>query len=176
VGFNGCWIAVKDRDFDELAKEIGLERTGAEVLTHPFETEHNAGPLRGGWSLFVCGRFEDRLVQDDALSKLSQGTRLVACAISETVMVSEAQFWANGVRVWRVQHDCQKGDINHLLVEGERLLKSLEGHRQKAIAEREKDSEVDFMFDVPLYLAREMTGSSMMRKCRRILSFLRCKS
>jgi hypothetical protein len=158
MGFNGCWIAVKDRDLDDLAGQIGAEAVSGEPLEDYPDSTCVGGTLKSGWALFIYWAWDDRLMQDQALARLSQGTRLVACQMSETVMVSEAQFWANGARVWRVSHDCQTGDINHLQIEGDRLLKNLDGYRQKAIAEREKDEDVDFMFDVPFYLAREMTG------------------
>jgi hypothetical protein len=158
VGFNGCWIAVKDKTPESLAEDIGFQIVEGSALDHPLEASHGAGLLENGWALVVLGHFEERLLDKQLLRRLSAETRVVACLVSESAMISSSTFWASGQQIWRILHDCQTGDVNHLAIEGERLPKSIEAHRKKAIAERAKDDEVDFMFDVPLYAAREMTG------------------
>jgi len=157
MGFNGCWIAVKDKNVADLAKAIGFEVVADSTVTHPIEVRHSAGELRS-WGLVVLTDFEERLLNEDLLRKLSTDARVVSCLISESAMFASSEFWASGQRVWRIVHDSQTGDLSHLRIEGERLPKSLESHRLKAIAAQTVDAEVDHMFDVPLYAAREMTG------------------
>ncbi len=72
-------------------------------------------------------------------------------------MTCSAQFWSGGRKVWEVVHDAQD-NVNHLESAGEPLPASLELYRAKAAASHATDVEVDFMFDVPLLLARDITG------------------
>ena len=157
MGFNGRWIAVKDRSVADLSTLIGFEVVDGSAINHPVEVTHSAGEARG-WGLVILTDWEERLLDEKLLRQLSSDTRLVACLVSEGMMYASSEFWASGQRVWRIAHDGQTGDLSHLDVEGERLPKSLEGHRAKAIAAQADEADVDHMFDVPFYAAREMTG------------------
>lgn len=156
MGFHGCWLAAKDIDDDFLAGIIGLSLTDEEI-SHPFEAPHCFGHLPNGWTLCVLSNWEERLVQPDLLSKVSYSTEVMACLVEESSMICSAQLWSNGRKVWEVTHNAQI-DVNHLEFEGVPASALLETYRKQAIASRESDEEVDFMFDVPLTLARDITG------------------
>jgi hypothetical protein len=52
------------------------------------------------------------------LRALSRGRDVVACRVEEHVMYFLAEYWLDGRRVWRVEHDGQAG-FDHLVAEGE---------------------------------------------------------
>ena len=157
MGFNGCWVAVKDKSVKDLSVLIGFEAVPESSISHPMEVVHSAGEA-SGWGFVVTTDFEDRLLNEKLLRQLSSDTRLIVCMVCESTMCASSEFWASGQRVWSIAHDSQTGNLTHLDVEGERLPKSLENYRAKAIAKQGDDVDVDHMFDVPLYVAREMTG------------------
>jgi hypothetical protein len=93
------------------------------------------------------------------LGSLSRGAEVVACFVEEHVMFSAAAFWRDGLRVWSVEHDAQEG-IRHLVVAGElpaemsAIIKESEAAQD---AEDECDSEVDYIFEIPVDIAQRIT-------------------
>ena len=73
-------------------------------------------------------------------------------------MVSSAANWKDGVQVWSVTHDTQQGD-RHLDVQGA-LPVAFPAIRDRLTEEQQKDDGVDFIFNIPVDLAKEMTGYS----------------
>jgi len=57
-------------------------------------------------------------VQSVDLASISQGARLVALALHDGFMVSIAESWCDGKRVWKLWHDARKG-IDHLKSDGD---------------------------------------------------------
>jgi hypothetical protein len=158
VAFIGFWIGVHGRAADAVAREMGVHLHPDPTDRHHLEMSMSCIVLKNEWNVFVFKEGGEPLIEDRALSHLSKGGRLLMALADEFSMKSEVQFWTNGQKLWGVLHDAQTGDHNHLLVQGERLPKSLEGHRSKAVANHGAELDVDHMFDVPHYLARELTG------------------
>jgi hypothetical protein len=157
MGFNGCWVAVKGRSFDDVAREIGLLR--ADSKAEPLaEVVTRAGTLKNGWTVFYGGRWDDQIVKPDILANLSRDAQLVACQAYEMTMFSETQLWVNGAMIWIISHDSETGDINNLKIEGNDFPKNLGNLRQLAIKRQQEKDKVDFMFDVPVVIAEEISG------------------
>jgi len=98
---------------------------------------------------------------DDALlKKVSSAGELVYCYVEEHVMYSSAASWKDGKQIWSVIHDAQNG-IRHLDVSGD-VPKVLAVIAEKLNAEQDaysdKKPEVDYIFDIPVELAKELTG------------------
>ena len=71
-------------------------------------------------------------------------------------MVSRAAGWKDGVQVWSVTHDAQQGD-GHLGVEGEPPA-DFSVIRDRLTSQQEKDEGADVIFNIPVDLAKELTG------------------
>ena len=75
-------------------------------------------------------------------------------------MFSSVTGWKAGDALWSVTHDCEKGKA-HLEVEGPVPLQ-LAGIQNKLLADQAaeggEEGEVDFLFDAPIQLAKELTG------------------
>lgn len=75
-------------------------------------------------------------------------------------MVSSAEGWANAQRHWRVEHDAQRS-IRHLTTSGTlpaSYADALRNAQEAQDAEDAGDAAVDFFFEVPLQLARDVVG------------------
>ncbi|RPJ81981.1 MAG: hypothetical protein EHM13_09620 [Acidobacteria bacterium] len=106
------------------------------VLSSPLGTFEAADALvtKGGTGASRGARFfDDAGAADGFSSSLSVGCEVVCCFVMETVMVSRAAAWKDGVQQWSVLHDAQAGGIDHLHVVGQppSSLASLEAAARK---------------------------------------------
>ena len=73
-------------------------------------------------------------------------------------MVSRAAGWKNGEQIWWVTHDAQVGD-DHLDVDGQ-LPACFVAIRDRLTKRQEEDDGADFIFNIPVDLAKHLTGYS----------------
>jgi hypothetical protein len=154
MGFSLSWVAVRGKPAEEVHAILDLAPTGQ-------TTDVPEGPAcsaaLGGWVLVVSDHC-DLLVQEGLLATLSAGGEAVACSVEEHVMASIATAWRDGVEVWRAAHLGEDGDLRHLEVRGAPP-PELARLRAAALAELEGEEDpADLLFDVPLDLARSLTG------------------
>jgi hypothetical protein len=100
------------------------------------------------------------LLSESSLSALSAESEVIACSVEEHVMFSSAERWTNGQRHWRVEHDAQQS-IRHLATSGTLPVvyaEALRKAQEAQDAEDDNEAEVDFFFEVPLQLARDLAG------------------
>jgi hypothetical protein len=158
MGFSLAWIAVRGIPRDELVKRLGVEisskRAGyAEV---PISLRATSSE----WELVISRNCDEPLFAAPRLASISKGAEAVACVAEEHVMFSSSQGWVDGHSEWSVEHDAQER-IGHLQVVGtppaqfERIRAELEEQQQ---IEGGEEADVDFIFDIPLVLARELVG------------------
>ena len=72
-------------------------------------------------------------------------------------MVSRATGWKDGQLRWSVTHDAQQ-DRLHLDVQGEPPPEFAAIRDQKLAEQAAGDSDVDYLFDIPVETARRLTG------------------
>ena len=73
-------------------------------------------------------------------------------------MVSRAAGWKDGEPIWSVTHDAQEGDA-HLDVEGEPPA-GFGAIRDRLSKQQEQEGGADFIFNIPVDLAKAITGYS----------------
>jgi hypothetical protein len=158
MGYSIAWLAVQGKPLESLLAELGLRPTGraGEFADHPMV----GAAIEGGWHLLVAQGCDHRMISDRVLMTLSRGCRVIACSVEEHVMFSGAALWENGERVWSVSH---QGDENlHDLSAQGALPDFFASIRDellaKQAAEGGKDAGVDYIFEIPLELARRITG------------------
>lgn len=158
MGYSLAWLAAQGKPRESLLAELDLRPTGRSG-EYPDDPMVGA-PLAGGWYLLVARGCDHRMIADQALKRVSRSCRVVACSIEEHVMWSSATLWENGERVWSVSHQGDE-DLHELTVEGA-LPDSFAGIRDdllaKQAAEGGNDASVDYVFNIPLDLARSLTG------------------
>ena len=157
MGYSQLSLAVSGKPKEAVLAALALRPTGArqEFAEAPFV----CASLANGWFLVVTQGEHCEIITDEKLRQLSTGREVVTCMVEEHVMFSEATGWRDGHSVWRVTHDAQRGTEN-LHTEGE-LPVAFAPIRDRLGAEQSaaggKDSDADYIFDVPVELARSFT-------------------
>src|SRR5262249_6448576 len=117
-------------------------------------------PLLSGWYLLVAKGCDHRIITDRVLKTLSRGCRMIACSVEEDVMWRLTTQWENGEEVLRASHSGDR-DVHNLTTSGTLPDFFARVHAEalaQQAAEGGADAEVDCVFDVPLELARRITG------------------
>ncbi|HEY1811669.1 MAG TPA: hypothetical protein VGG74_04890 [Kofleriaceae bacterium] len=154
-----CWVAVRGKTRDTVLDELALTGTG-DIEDIP-ESPLVGARLADGWYLVVSNedlRFEGQ----DLLARLSSNCEAVTCFVDEHVMFSAAYGWRAGEQQWSIVHDSARS-IEHLAAGGE-LPAEFAAIRDRLAAEQQRaggqDAEVDFIFAVPVEVAKALTGFS----------------
>lgn len=158
MGYSLSWLAVRNISGESVLDRLALHPTGARA---EYATEKISGqPLPDGWFLVVARGCDHRIISESALSSVSVDAEVVACSIEEHVMVSSSEGWGGGKRLWRVDHDGQES-MRDLTTSGSLPSPFAKLHAQALEDQDAEDAgarEVDFFFEVPLVLAREIVG------------------
>lgn len=149
MGVSLSWFAIRGKAPEAVLQAFGLRNVGKEYR----KTRYCGGTLPSGWFLLTYGRHE---FTNKQARELSRGCEVIACFAEEHVMVSRAANWKDGNQIWSITHDAQERD-DHLEVEGEPP-KSFAAIRDRLIREQKEDGGADFIFDIPMELAKEITG------------------
>jgi hypothetical protein len=152
MGYAVTWIAVRGKEPAQIQREYGLEPTGEfeEIPESPIVGAN----LPGGWYLVFRN---DWWVPGDAfLRRLSTGAELVDCSVEEHTMCSSAVGWKDGRQIWEAWHDAQQGSA-HLEYTGD-LPPSFAAIRDRLIARQTEMNDADYIFDIPVELAKDLTG------------------
>lgn len=158
MGYSISWLAVQSDNPESLFTLAQIEPTD--------KTSKNLhGPISGvaldeNWFLLVGQGCDHRLIAQDFLWQASIRWPIVACSVEEHVMFSSAAFWSDGLERWFISHNAQK-EIFNLETRGELPLSYEE--LRKTIIQEQKDeggqgAGVDLIFDIPLLLAKNVTG------------------
>jgi hypothetical protein len=174
MGYSLSWLAIKGKAPRAVLDELGFRPTG-ERLEFP-EAPLSAATIPNGWYLIVSDHTE-YVASDSVLEHLTADCEAVTCYVEEHVMFSGATGWKNGRRCWSVNHDAQR-NIEHLETEGE-LPASFNSIRDRLFSKQKEEnirkagirrpwfrrralsfSEMacDYIFGIPVEVAREVTG------------------
>jgi hypothetical protein len=156
MGFRIAWLATHNLERAELLGRLGLVDTGKTDSCN--ESAYSLTALPGGWSLIWSN---DELFFTPAhLARLSEDAAILAVRVNETCMHSTAEWHEAGRLVWRVHHEGDE-EINHLEVTGVPPPQLATIDKNNRVLQAEEDAsanEVDFMFEIPLELARQLCG------------------
>lgn len=154
MGISLSWVAVEGLSDHEALSRLSLSKTD-KPCTYPFRgvASHS---LKNGWYLIAAGRCDHRIGNAESMSALSQGCRAVACAIEEHVNFASCELWANGRRLWRVEHQGDE-DPENLSTEGE-LPQRVDELLATVESQDSENLDGHFHMDIPLILAKELSG------------------
>jgi hypothetical protein len=170
MGYSLSWVAVKADPkavYSALKvqptgqRQRGLfERPGMPALSSarrvpPLPKDLCAALLLAAQTIVIFNRKE---LKDRQLAAVSQIGETIYCFVEEHVMVCVVALWQDGNQVWRVTHDAQVG-LDHLSVDGD-VPPFFASIRDKYVAKQaaEPEDDVDRISDIPVELARELTG------------------
>jgi hypothetical protein len=157
LGFSISWAGV-ERGKREALDLLRLEDTGV-------EDEANEAPLSAaetglGWTIIwsndiMFGGDEPRF------SRLSNVAPILVCLIEEHTMFSLAMLFREGETKWSISHEGDGDDVFDLKKAGE--LPPFASEIETELTNRQKkeggrSAAVDYMFDIPLMIAKRLTG------------------
>jgi glutathionyl-hydroquinone reductase len=153
MGFSISWLAIRGAKALSALSQLGLEETDSRELVP--ESPVSAVTLETGWYVIFFNDASPAALQPEVLRRLSQLSTVVTCQVEEHAMVSTAAEWQDGKEVWYVMHDAEDGPTN--LDSVGQLPSSFESVRNAQLA-KNSSANVDYVFDVPVMLAQEITG------------------
>jgi hypothetical protein len=156
VGVSLAWIGIQAMTAKEVDATLGLTETGSHGIFYEFPIAGLALP--NGWYLLTAKPSDHAICSEPFLSELSTAASVVACSIEEHVMFASAAFWRDGREVWSVQHQGDKA-VTDLVVKGVPP-SNFEDLRARCFAAQEsaEPDDVDYVFDIPLDLAKSIVG------------------
>lgn len=158
MGYSQSSLAVLRKSPDAVLAALALRPTGQreDFPESPFVSTI----LPSGWFLVVAASAEHDIISESTMRHLSTDCEAVTCSVEEHVMVSEARGWRDGQLVWRVGHDSNRS-IEDLQTEGE-LPPAFGAIRDRLSTQQRtaggKKSDVDYIFDVPVELAKSFSN------------------
>jgi len=158
MGVSLSWLGVETTAAEVYAR-LGVSETGE---SGDYDDFPMAGlMLANNWYLLTAKGCEHPILSARALSDLSAGISVVACAIEEHVMYQSAAFWRDGNEIWSVRHRGGDYGIMDLVVKG-LPPDPFNDLRTRTFAlqasEGGADADVDYIADIPLELARSIVG------------------
>lgn len=165
MGFAITWFAFRASESDSLLHELGLRLTG----------ETDDGPdslvatvkLRNGWQVLWYNQYQCPFVDESTLKRLSARCEIIRCRVEEHVMASSSECWSSGQRVWAVFHEGENGPKG-LAVEGEPppcFTEVRQKMEDTQAAEGGDAAEVDYIFEIPLLVAKALVGFKHDERC-----------
>jgi hypothetical protein len=156
MGFRISWLAAKGLSKARLLAEFGLVDSG--IADEANEAPFSVAELPTGWALLWSN--DPTFATIERAAKLSRLAPVVNCWVNETAMFSMASYFEQDRHIWFVGHDFQRGADN-LAHEGE-MPEDFEAIRRELLAKQaehgDKEPAVDFLFDIPVELARSVCG------------------
>jgi hypothetical protein len=158
MGFSISWVAVKQQAPEAVLQALGLSRTGQ--FGEFAEYAAMGRVLPSGWFLIVLDRCDHALLQAEQLASLSADCEVIACSIEEHVMFTSSECWRSGERIWRIEHDAQRGILD--LRAAGTLPGNYSALAKQFAQEQQRDggaeSDVDYYSEIPLQMANSIVG------------------
>lgn len=164
MGFAITWFAVPEERLPDLLQELRLTPTG-ETETIP-ESMIASARLTTGWAILWYGKYDCPFLGERELAAFSSRGEILRCLVEEHVMASSAELWAGGRKSWGVSHQGENGP-NHLEVAGSPppALDAIRAGLEEAQRAAGADAGVDHIFEIPLQVARTITGFKHDEEC-----------
>jgi hypothetical protein len=156
MSYSISWLMVNGKDRQSLLRELGLEATGKSGEFFDFKISGHALP--NGSYLLVTQKCDHPFVSDKHLAQLSVGSKTLSCSIEEHVMYAHATCWDNGKNLWSVKHQGDTAEGRNDLTVSGAPPDSFKAIRDEYAAKQPGDPDVDWYFEIPLALAKQLAG------------------
>lgn len=156
MGFHVCWVAIRGKPAPAVYASFRLQPT-SEVEEYP-ESPLVGAALPNGWTVVFANDPEELPILEPApLAEHSIGCELVACLVEEGAMVSAAVEFRDGNEVWWASHDSSK-NLENLAERGTFPPQYASIKEDHFLKQRAPGAGADYVFDVPVELARSIVG------------------
>jgi hypothetical protein len=160
MGASQSWLVIESAKLDGASLALGVRRTGRRSPQPEFPLSARA--LADGSVLVVSRHCDEPLFAGKKLVEISRRHRVVLTVQEEHVMESRCTVWSLGRKKWSVVHKGGDEGSLHLKTMGKLPAEFAEIRNRAFELQRNQegagDEPVDFVFDVPLRLARALTG------------------
>ena len=156
MGFSISWIGFHGITKSDVLLRTTLRDSG--VVDEGLEAPFSIAEFPSGWIILLSKDFN--YASPARVTRLSSGCRVIACLIEEHVMFSAAAFFEHGHNLWSIVHDFERGFYD-LETIGSLPVEFVAVRDQPTKEQNENcggDSDVDFIFDVPLDTAAAICG------------------
>jgi hypothetical protein len=158
MGFAITWCAVREENAEQFLRELGLSPTGS---TEEFpESLISIVTLDTGWRVLWYNSYGCSFLEAKDLARISADKDVVLCMIEEHVMAVSSEMWSGGKRTWWLSHEGEYGPKG-VSTDGD-LPESFPAIRremeQKQLAAGGDNAEVDYIFEIPLRVAKSLVG------------------
>lgn len=158
MGYRCGWLAVKNRDLDQVLPTIGLTK---EIESHEaiYDPGHYAVTMPGGW-LVVIGDGSDAMhtVEPSHARTLSQGTEALHFMCNDTSMGAVLTAFRDGKELWSLEHDGSNGPGTPVVTGQAPPLVAQVIARCEAEQQAAGKRNVDYLYDAAPEIGRELTG------------------
>jgi hypothetical protein len=152
MGFKHTWMATQEADEAAI-----LDRLNLQVVAEADDygaADYTLARLPTGWLIIVSN--EEVEFHKLAPRAVPEGFALTGW-MNETVMVSEARGFRDGVQEWAVVHDPDV-DLQGVQIEGTPPAALAEIYRRLQSEQAKGHADVDYIFDAPVDLSKEICG------------------
>jgi hypothetical protein len=168
MGFSITWCAVHEKDEERLLEDLSLSQTD-ETEEFP-ESPVSMAKLDTGWRIVWCNKYDSPIIGSKRLSDISRERDVLFCLVEEHVMASSSEFWSGGNRKWCISHQGENGpkgldvvgDVPECFIA---IKKEMEEAQQ---AEGGDKADVDYIFEIPLMVAKTLVGFKHDEDCAHI--------
>lgn len=156
MGYRITWLAVKGLSKSNVLAHFGMRDT--RQIDEANEAMFSIAELPTGWTILWSN--DPTFARVAVCTPLSLKAPVLSAWVNETTMLSSANYFERGQYLWFVGHDAQKG-MDDLDWEGD-IPSQFETIKNRLMtaqaANGGSQSDVDFIFDIPLELAQSICG------------------
>ena len=172
MGFAISWCAVPESAADAFLDRAGLTDTGkTEEIP---ESLIAVARLDTGWRLLWYNKYGCPFLGEAQRREHSRHHDLLYCLVEEHCMASSSEMWSGGSRKWWISHEGIDGP------KGLDFSGDLPGDFQRIKTEMEETqkreggdkAEVDYLFEIPLLVAKTITGFKHDEVCPHVVGDL----
>lgn len=162
MGLSSSWIGFQNVSKDQLLERLGFAETGEEGEFNEVAKPYAYAELPGGWLILYADDFD--WADPERVIELSEHGLVVGCQFNDkSMMASVVTAARNREPSWQVSHrpDIEPHSTYHLDVSGDppRALAAIRDLHVRAQDEEEGlTSSVDFIFEIPVDLAKQVCG------------------
>ena len=169
MGFAITWCAVPEKNADLFVQKLGLTPTG-ETEEIP-ESLDCMAKLDTGWRIIWHNQYGCSYLKPKDLALLSLDQDIILCLVEEHVMASSAERWSKGKRQWWISHEGDNGPKG-LDADGHPPESYPAIRKEMEATQRAKGGDnagVDYMFEIPLAVAKSLVGFKHDEICPHII-------
>ncbi|MER9138696.1 hypothetical protein NKI20_20825 [Mesorhizobium sp. M0830] len=157
MGFSISWLGFRDYGAKEAAALFGRQLGDP---SEDFDAPISVYASEKHWAIIILQPCSFPNPPSQYLAAISQGREVIIAHIEEHMMFARVELWRDGKNIWKVWHGADK-NVRDLHTTGD-LPSSFEALKRRCFSKQDeediKGTEVDFVFDLPLDLAAELTG------------------